>query len=47
MSDGVFAGGGLTVQEARQIVDGIDGIWDATGSPAFGSPSVERAPARV
>jgi flavin-dependent dehydrogenase len=38
-SDGVFAGGGMRVQEARQIVDGIDGVWDATGSPAFGSPS--------
>jgi flavin-dependent dehydrogenase len=28
--DGLFADGGMTVEQAREIVDGIDGIWDTT-----------------
>jgi flavin-dependent dehydrogenase len=36
--DGLFAGDGMTVEEARQIVEGIDGIWDTTAAPAAGSP---------
>jgi len=34
-TDGLFEDGRMTVQEARQIVEGIDGIWDTT---ADGSP---------
>ena len=33
-SDGVFDGSGITVEDARQRVEGIDGIWDATAQPA-------------
>ncbi len=29
-ADGLFDDGEMTVEEARQIVDGIDGLWDAT-----------------
>ncbi len=29
-ADGLFAGGEMTVAQARQIVDGLDGVWDAT-----------------
>ncbi len=32
-ADGLFDGGGMTVEQARQIVEGIDGIWDATAPP--------------
>ncbi len=38
-TDGLFDSGGMTVDEARQIVDGIDRIWDTTAATTAGSPS--------
>jgi len=35
--DGLFDGAGMTVAQAREIVDGIDRIWDASGGPS-GAP---------
>ena len=32
-ADGLFDDGEMTVAEARQIVEGIDGIWDTTAPP--------------
>ncbi len=37
-ADGLFDGGVLTVPEARQIVEGIDAIWDATPATAGAGP---------